>query len=100
MFEADKITEKNKKQLFYEKGIYSKIFYPEATARIRERTAKTTERTTEKMMTAVRMTAAAAGITVMLGMTGGNRSRRRITIKANPKAEKTMCRRRLRFCCR
>ena len=27
MFEAVKITEKNKKQLFYEKGIYSKIFY-------------------------------------------------------------------------
>ena len=27
MFAADKITEKNKKQLFYEKGIYSKIFY-------------------------------------------------------------------------
>lgn len=29
MFEADKITEKNKKQRFYEKGIYSKIFHPE-----------------------------------------------------------------------
>lgn len=27
MFEADKITEKNKKQRFYEKGIYSKIFH-------------------------------------------------------------------------
>ena len=27
MFAADKITEKNKKQRFYEKGIYSKIFY-------------------------------------------------------------------------
>ena len=27
MFAADKITEKNKKQRFYEKGIYSKIFH-------------------------------------------------------------------------
>lgn len=28
-FAADKITGKNKKQLFYEKGIYSKILHPE-----------------------------------------------------------------------
>lgn len=53
-----------------------------------------------KTMTEIRMTAAAAGITVMRGMTGENRNRRRITIKANPKAEKTMCCRRLRFFCR
>lgn len=183
MFEADKITEKNKKQRFYEKGIYSKIFhrrflafalfaygffgfagdfvgakssvsaYGENAGDVtieklghepgewivdREPTAEETghrykecircnevieEEILEKLppedngmdkgegdkddgtddgktMTAVRMTAAAAGITVMLGMSGENRNRRRITIKANPKAEKTMCRRRLRFCCR
>ena len=82
------------------KEYIARFFIRKITVWIKERATKTTERTTEKMMTAVRMMAAAAGITVMLGMSGENRNRRRITIKANPKAEKTMCRRRLRFCCR